>query len=339
MEKKVSVIMSTYNTNKEFLKCAIESILNQDYNNFEFIIIIDGGNDFDIINSYDDKRIIVIKHDKSKGLPTSLNEAIKISKGDYIARMDSDDISLPFRLSSQVAYMESNSKVDICGTFYKYFDDDSKYKINVLNSCEEVKAQLFSKNALAHPSVMIRASFLKKFDLLYSEEYKYSQDFDLWTRACEFGNITILPKICFLYRIHKCQISSNKKQEQMALYENILKRNLNRLNLAEENIKYLKMLNSTEKIDFSGLYDFIQLAINENNLIKFYDVDIFQNVLYNFYFLLILKNHYIVKYTFSKKVFKIWNIYNIKFLIKKSYYLFKEKLFLKFRMDGVRIYE
>lgn len=331
--------MSTYNTNEKFLRCAIESILNQDYYNFEFIIVIDGGNDLKVIKSYNDKRIIIIKHDKCRGLPASLNEAIKISNGDYIARMDSDDISLPFRLSRQVEYMEKNPEIDICGTFYRYFGEKSKYNINVLNSYKEVKSQLFSKNALAHPSVMIKADFLKKYDLLYDEKYKYSQDFDLWTRACEFGNISILPKLCFLYRVHESQISSSKKMEQMTLYENILKRNLVKLGLKEQNIKYIKMLNSMEKVDFNKLFDFIQLAIQRNNLKKFYDINTFKNVLYNFYFLLLIKNHHFFKYIFNKRIFKILNLYNIKYIIKKLYYKSKEYLLFNLKTGGIKKYE
>ena len=100
----VSVVMPNYNTEEEYLRSAIESILNQTYSNFEFIIIDDGStNDsVSIIESYDDERIVLIKNTENQGVTRSLNIALDHCKGDYIARMDSDDVSFPNRFEKQV---------------------------------------------------------------------------------------------------------------------------------------------------------------------------------------------------------------------------------------------
>ena len=330
-EPQISVIMSTYNTEKEILLMAINSILNQTYKDFEFIIINDGGDDINSIELISDERIVTIRHDNRMGLPQSLNEAIHISKGKYIARMDSDDYSLPNRLELQKKFLDNNLNIDICGTYYKYFDRCEKLELNVLNDHESIRCQLFGKNALAHPTVMIRKSFIDKFNIKYSLDFKYSQDFELWTRCLNYGNIAIMPKVCFLYRVHCNQISSNKHEEQMHLYERVLTRNLKNINLNEKNIKYLKMFNGLEKVDFLGLSQFIDEAIEKNDCYLYYDKKKFKNILYYYYIILALKN--INSYKKIKKdkkiIIKIFNFYNATTVLKKIISILYWNLILK----------
>ena len=103
----ISVVMSNYNTEESYLRASIESILNQTYENFEFIIVDDCSTDnsIDVIESYSDKRIKLIKNKENMGLTKSLNVAIKEAKGEFIARMDADDISLPQRFEKQVEFL------------------------------------------------------------------------------------------------------------------------------------------------------------------------------------------------------------------------------------------
>ena len=126
MNPLVSVVMSVYNSEK-YLKSSIESILCQDYSNFEFIIINGGSTDssLKILNEYKekDKRIIILDNIKNKGLIYSLNKGIENSKGKYIARMDSDDFSRKTRLSEQVKFMEKNTEIAMCGTAATFFLD------------------------------------------------------------------------------------------------------------------------------------------------------------------------------------------------------------------------
>jgi len=114
---KVSVIMSVYNGEK-FLSQAIESILSQTFIDFEFIIINDGSHDgsLDIIRSYHDQRMKLISRE-NRGLISSLNEAISLANGQYLARMDADDVSLPERLARQVSFLDNHSEIAVCGTW------------------------------------------------------------------------------------------------------------------------------------------------------------------------------------------------------------------------------
>lgn len=297
----VSIIMSTLNTEEEYLKKAVNSILNQTYSNFEFIIIVDGGKDDKILEEFKDNRIKIIKHKKTEGLAKSLNEAIDFAKGKYIARMDSDDISLEKRIEVQVKYMEKRTDIDMTATFYKEFDKNKKTIMECFNKPKQVSAKLFYINMISHPSVMFKKEFLIKNNIRYNEEYLYSQDLELWTRITKIGNIAIIPKIEVKYRIHNKQISNEKSQKQSELYYKILKRNLRELEIEEENIKYVLMLNSRNTdIDIDGIDKFIKLAINKNKEIKRYNEKNFEKVLKTAFAITLIKQKKIMTFAFLK---------------------------------------
>lgn len=325
---QVSVIMSTCNTEEEFLKSAIKSILNQTLKEIEFIIVNDGGTNLPIIEQFNDDRIVIINHEETKGLPFSLNEAIEKSKGKYIARMDSDDISKIDRLEIQKKYLDKNSNIDICAMFYKKFYQEKDFIINSFYSYKDIASQLFFRNVLAHPSIMFRRGFLIENELRYSLEYRYSQDFEFWTRCTQNGNISLIPRLGLYYRIHGNQIRSSKKDMQKQLYDSVLIRNLNEIELDETYLKFIKMLNGNylDNIDFIELANFIDLAIEKNNKIKRYDEKSFKKILYNAYFNLLLKNKKI-NFLLCKSIrSKIFNISNISYIIKKIYLSLKMKL-------------
>lgn len=126
---KISVVMPVYNTKEEWLREAIESILNQSYKDFEFIIIDDGSDKSiePIVNSYNDARIVLIRQE-NQGIAKSLNYGFKISKGEYIARMDSDDISMPERFEKQVNFLDKNPQISVLGGCFETFPDKHVYK-------------------------------------------------------------------------------------------------------------------------------------------------------------------------------------------------------------------
>ena len=173
----VSVIMPTYNTPEEYLKKSIESILNQSYSNIEFIIICDGCiEDEKIIENYKDNRIKIIRHTKNEGIAKSLNKAIDIAKGKYIARMDSDDISLKNRIKMQVQYMEKNKNIMVCGMDAKCIGETKRIKSTYNIRPQEVEIQLLYMNCMIHPTVMLRKSFLDENNIRYNEDFQCSQD-------------------------------------------------------------------------------------------------------------------------------------------------------------------
>lgn len=191
----ISVIMAVYNSEK-YLAKAIESILNQTFKDFEFIIINDSSTDnsLNIIKEYQkkDKRIRLMNNKKNIGLTKSLNKGLKIVKSKYIARIDADDISLPRRLEKQYKYLEGNPDIFLLGTGAHNMNEEGNNTTNFkpLTSFEEIKKQLPSQNCIYHPSIMFR----NNGGIYYHEKFPYSQDYDLYLRLLSEGKkLTNIP--------------------------------------------------------------------------------------------------------------------------------------------------
>lgn len=223
-QRLVSVVMPAYNSGK-FLKQAIESIINQSYTNFEYIIIDDGSTDnsLDIIKSYSDKRIRIILHTKNEGIVSSLNAGIIASKGKYIARMDADDVSSLDRLAEQVSYMEQNPKCGVVGSFVRLVDENNQLLYTVENPARNIaiKKFLLHNSCLAHGSVLIRKKDLIKAGLYDKDEMvRHAEDYDLFTRMAVFCNLANIPEYLYTRHEHKASISRvyGKSQSQAASY-------------------------------------------------------------------------------------------------------------------------
>lgn len=200
---KISVVMPVYNTKEEWLREAIESILNQSYKDFEFIIIDDGSDKSiePVVNSYNDDRIVFIRQN-NQGIARSLNSGFKIAKGEYIARMDSDDISMPERFEKQVTFLDNNPQITVLGSWFETFPKKEVYKhpknpkyLDFLKYC-----------CIAHPSVMLRRSVFEKFNLTYNPNYK-CEDYELWSRAVRILDFYNLQEVLLKYRVHSSNAS------------------------------------------------------------------------------------------------------------------------------------
>lgn len=200
---KITVLMSVYNGEK-FLRQAVDSILNQSFKNFEFIIIDDGSTDrtAEIVKSYKDERIKFIQNEKNVGLAKSLNRGIQLAKGEYIARMDADDLSLPRRFEKQVKFMDKDPKIAICGTWLKLFGNNKSEIWKVPSDFEKIKCLMLFYPAIYHPTVFIRKAFLERYNVYYNESFNCSQDYDLWTRVAEKAKISNLKEVLLLHRVH-----------------------------------------------------------------------------------------------------------------------------------------
>ncbi|EGQ5607211.1 glycosyltransferase family 2 protein, partial [Campylobacter jejuni] len=217
----ISVIMPTFNREK-YIKFAIESILNQTFTSFEFIIIDDCSNDatYDIIREYAkiDQRIIVLRNKANKGIVFSLNKGLQLSRGKYIARMDDDDISMPTRLEKQFQIMEKDDSIIVAGTYFKYIGRNPDFFASWVNVYEHdmVKIKMMFECPICHPSVIMRKNFFKKYNLKYSQEYQYAEDYKLWLDVLQNGGKIInIPEILLLYRATNLSISRNKKTSNL----------------------------------------------------------------------------------------------------------------------------
>lgn len=196
----VSVILPVFNC-EQYIEKAILSILTQTYAKFELIIINDGSTDdtLNVIKRFNDNRIVIVENSINLGLAASLNKGFEKARGQYIARMDGDDVSFQTRIAKQLSYMIKHD-VDICGTFVHTFGEQKEQIWTYPVNHHEIKAALFLNSPFAHPTVMFKTGN-HKLSFRYDVSYKRSQDYELWHRLkknYKFGNV---PKILLAHRL------------------------------------------------------------------------------------------------------------------------------------------
>jgi len=231
---RISVILPVYNGAK-YLREAVDSILNQTYSDFEFIIIDDGSSDEtpQILDSYNDKRIVRKTNPANMGLAASLNLGIEMAQGEFIAIMHADDISLPYRLQAQYDYMNSKPDVGFLGTNMCFIDAEGQvYRESLYDKSDILDGAYFHwrmlwENHLAHPTMMIRSAELKNAGLSYCPEFDSAEDYDLWLRAARVSKLAAHPCVCLKYRVHSESVSARFRIKQ-----NLLKRQLQLRELA-----------------------------------------------------------------------------------------------------------
>ena len=250
--------MSVYNEPLDWLKGSIESILNQTFTEFEFIIVNDNpaGEELrDILKKYknQDERITIIENPENLGLTKSLNIGIKEAKTKYIARMDADDISLPERLKLQYQFLEKNSDVFLVGTSVQIFDQNGQTKDKVIKTQDHdqiVSSLLGGKLAFYHPTIIFRNE-----NMLYRENFQTTQDYDLYLNILSKGKrFANLKDVLYYYRVSNKSISMNKRRKQIIYKKLAFKFYYERLQKAGD---------SYSQLDFN----------DDPALIKFLDID------------------------------------------------------------------
>lgn len=209
----ITVLMPVYNC-ELYVEEAVNSILNQTYLNFEFLILDDASTDQTVfkIKKINDTRIKLIEKPINTGYTNSLNYGLMIAKGKYIARMDGDDFSLPERLQEQVDFLECNPGVILCGTSYSIMGITKDISIPELH--EAIKLELLRGNCIAHPSVMFLTSIFKTHHIKYDISREPAEDYALWVQLLSFGKLHNLPKVLLHYRLHSGQVSRKRAEEQ-----------------------------------------------------------------------------------------------------------------------------
>lgn len=217
----ISVVMPVYNA-EAYVGEAIESILAQTYINLEFVIINDGSSDntATIVKKYIDKRIKYYENDTNMGIVYTLNRGFSLARGEYIARMDADDISLPNRLMKQVAYMQTHMNVVACGTLYGLYGGEA-VPVDVAVTAQDIRSDMALFCQFAHSMIMIRKSVLEEHHLCYRKEYGYAEDYKLWTELLQYGDMVNIPEI--LGYIRQCDegISITHAQKQRRLSDRV----------------------------------------------------------------------------------------------------------------------
>lgn len=203
----VTVFIPVYNRAR-FVRGAIESTLAQTYGDFELLVIDDGSTDrsVEIIKSFDDPRIRLVQNEKNLGLPTTRNLGLELARGEFIALLDSDDISLPHRLERQVEFLQRHPSYAEVGAWSQRMDESGRPKPSVKLqpiSAEEVRATLLFRCAMKNRSVMGRTAMMR--ELGYRSDFARCQDYDLHARLAERHDIGNIPEVLVLGRTHPNQ--------------------------------------------------------------------------------------------------------------------------------------
>ena len=302
----ISVVMSVYNTEADWLRESIESVLKQTYSNFEFIICLDcpTDNSESIVYDYSkrDNRIIIIKNSNNLGLTRNLHNVMNMAQGKYVARMDSDDISMPTRFEKQVEFLETHDSVSVIVSRAQILSNNKKGRVfgSQLTEDDELNRinMMFFNAGIVHPTAMIRSSFLKLKHINYDTKMLKSQDYGLWVDILANGGIIReLQEPLLLYRVHPNQITNRQSNEQIKCLKYSMRKQLLKMNIDNE-----KMLDIHFCLyAFDGEYsvseydEYIGIILEANKKYNTFEQEKFRNVILKIW------KHDILKAVFKKK--------------------------------------
>jgi len=230
---RVTVLMAVYNS-ESYLREAIESILNQSFRDFEFLIIDDGSTDSSpgILAAHAalDARIVLNPNPTNMGHANSLNKGLDVARGEYVARMDSDDISLSDRLLRQVALMDAHPNVGVCGTWLRYLGGSNSVWA-LPQDDTAIRCYLFFNSPIAHPTAMLRKSVIDKHHLRYQQAFDPTEDYALWSEAAKYTSFANLPEVLFLYRVHNTQLTATRRARMLAATDKVRLQQVARLGI------------------------------------------------------------------------------------------------------------
>lgn len=325
--------MPVYNS-EAYLNEAIDSILSQTFRDFEFIIIDDASTDnsIEIVKSYHDPRIILIEKAVNSGYTESLNMGIKISSGEYIARMDSDDISVPDRFEKQVEFLKHNPTVLLCGTKVELFPKAGVY-ITPSNP-DDIKIRLLDSNCIAHSSVMFRKKeIVTENHLSYCIEDEPAEDYNLWVKISQIGMLANIDEILLRYRVHEQQISFTKRDlQELSCDKARLQGIRGLLSLSQKETQtHLALIRGRidDQLHVGDVCWWSELLIKKNIKEKIFDPQKFFNLIDR------KKQNYIRNYFFNVPVY---NLNTLKILFNSNYNCYKYFSFsdrIRFIVKGI----
>jgi glycosyltransferase involved in cell wall biosynthesis len=285
--------MPVYNGERH-LERAIRSILFQSFKDFKFLIIDDGSTDssLNIINRYkqQDSRIHVLVNSHNLGLIGTLNKGLDAIETKYVARMDCDDYALPTRLEKQVDLMEASPFVGACGTWItvKNASDGSEYTQLYPTQHAEIKVHMLSYCAVAHPSVILRRSFLERDGLRYDSEFIHAEDYELWTRAIDKFEFANIAEPLLEYNIHPDNVSSKHEAIQLRTASRIRLKQIAKLISPQPNDESIitrlfaaGLQEASNRRDFIEVRDLLERILIANKYRNVYDPTLFDHYLFN----------------------------------------------------------
>jgi len=215
---RVSVLTPIYNTNPQHLRECIDSILAQTFTDFEFIILNDSPDNIELdelVKSYTDSRIVYVKNEKNMGISTSRNKLIDLSRGEYLAVFDHDDISVPERLEKEVAILDENGHIGVVSGWIDWFGDTKYTGVHIYPEQDtDIKTFLTNDCFIVHTACMIRKSVLIENNIRYEWLYSPAEDYQLWARLMDVTDFYNLQMVLAKYRFSGVN-TSLRQQKQM----------------------------------------------------------------------------------------------------------------------------
>ncbi|WP_400243385.1 glycosyltransferase family 2 protein [Niallia sp. JL1B1071] len=332
---KVSVIMPSYNC-ALYITEAIDSVLSQTFKNFELIIVDDGSTDntIELIENYNDKRIILIKNEMNRGVATTRNIGYKASKGEYIVISDSDDINLPMKFEEQVNYLDNHEDIDIVGCHYQHFSE-LKYlqKWAFSDENEYIKSMRLFWNEQA-PASMFRKKKIESLGLLYHDEsYQAAVDSEWFSKMPKEIRFTNIQKVLYLYRRHTNQMTQEGVQNTQSKFVDKIRENMI-VNTGIVPSQFEKIIHFTlcdytsveryPDLPFIEIRNWAEKLIIANEESKFNEINIFSKLVARRFFELC--NHFSYQ---GNKVWNAWEEFKYKHLLDEEVKLIPDEVILK----------
>lgn len=325
---KVTVLMPVYRGDK-YLPEAVDSILNQTFRDFEFLIICDDptAETCLLLSRYQqsDNRMQVYYQGK-EGLVNSLNKGLSLAKGKYVSRMDADDISLPNRLEKQVDFMDENPDIGISGTWIKTIGDVMGDIWKHPCDHDTIKSKMLFESVIVHPSVILRKNVFCRNGLYYSQNETYAEDYGLWVRSIKKLKFANIPEILLHYRVHK---STSNKDKQKKVANNVRYSQIKELGInptkdefeIHESLSYYKIESSRDFIIRTKLW--LEKLQHTNSKVKIYSEPAFSRILADYWFFICSTSTTIGLdswYLFNKSVLynsiKLSEIQKVKYILR-----------------------
>jgi glycosyltransferase involved in cell wall biosynthesis len=255
-----------------YLCAAVESILTQTFQDLELIVVDDGSTDnsLRLLQDYatNDARLKVLKNESNIGLASSLNKGFSAARGTYVARMDSDDISLPHRLERQVSFMDSHPDISVCGTWANLFGHQNAAK-KYPTEHDDIRASLLFYTPVFHPSVMFRKSDIAQLDHLYEDKRQRVEDLELWSRLTTRLKMANLPEYLLKYRVYNP--SNVEKRKAVVAHGNAIRKTMLQTLVPDLNQKQFSLhmkiawCHRNDSIEFMHeAADWLEHILNEN---------------------------------------------------------------------------
>lgn len=283
----ISVLIPVYKSKIELFKIQLDSLVNQmqnsyeNYTNFEIIIVAEPfelDKLDELINSYNDYRIVLIKNKERKGIAGSLNIGMKLAKGKYITRADDDDICTTDRLYKQYLYLENNPDVNLCTSNYEYFGDMNEGRITLER--EMSHAWSIFTCPFDHPTIMFRKDFFIKNNLYYDESRSHVEDWELWLRAYDKGLVVgNIDEVLYYHRWYNGQAGQNEKT--ITMMRDLVKLNFAKLNInltADDLLIVAPWQGKIDERKVPRLLEIFEMALKNNEQLKIYNNECLKKV-------------------------------------------------------------